>query len=413
MATTNPYALTDYESFWDDGYQVGLTSRGVLFGKPPEEIPADARDKWKEGWKAGKSDAKAGVTARAEPPAQSSSRPSQMSTEPSVSAEENTSHDRFWTFTINGRKVEGASTAEAQKTLGKVVATLARSVDYYRDYQKTFNETASSSIMNFIIETASGGHYQPDETVYAQLDRQLDGIRAEISNGDIGQAVADIGSTSEQVSHAGKAWVDFLDHFDQGGKNTIEGLGGVVKLSIAVEMVAATALTGGGAAAGAGIGGAGSGLNEVVDQWIGISTGQKKEFNWSKIGEEALIGAVLGAAAGALEGKWAQYLAEEAPGLVGANTAFLQKISATFIDAETGEVMTATQLAVKLEPLWGKVVTKLPVSAIKGALHAVAVKGIGAGADEKTVAKTIGSDISDDAWQLAIEETLKEAALIK
>jgi hypothetical protein len=58
-------------------------------------------------------------------------------------------------------------------------------------------------------------------------------------------------------------------------------------------------------------------------------------------------------------------------------------------------------------------VTKLPVSAIKGALHAVAVKGIGAGADEKAVAKTIGSDISDDAWQLAIEETLKEAALIK
>ena len=294
-----------------------------------------------------------------------------------------------------------------------MVATLARSVEYYRDYQKTFNETASSSVMNFIIETASGGHYQPDAAIYAQLDRQLDGIRAKISNGDIGQAVADIGPTSEQVGQAGKAWVDFLDHFEQGGKNTIEGLGGVVKVSIAVEMVAATALTGGGAAAGAGIGGAGSGLNEVVDQWVGISTGQKKEFDWSKIGEEALIGAVLGAAAGALEGKWAQYLAEEAPAVVGANTALLQRISATFIDAETGEVMTAAQLAVKLEPLWGKVVTKLPVSAIKGALHAVAVKGIGAGADEKTVAKTIGSDISDDAWQLAIEETLKEAGLIK
>jgi hypothetical protein len=407
MATTNPYALTDYESFWDDGYAQGLDSAGVLFAKPPDVIAADAQDKWKEGWKAARSDLKAGVNTSSEPPAESSSDASG----PSASSAAADGHR--WTFEINGRKVEGATTEEAQKALRRVVDAIARSVDFYRDYQKSFNETAGSSVMNFIIETAAGGYYQPDEALYAKVDSEIEGIRGQISNGDIAEAVAAIGPVSADAEKAGQAWVDFLGHWDKGGTNTIKGLGGVVKVSIMVEMVAATALTGGGAAAGAGIGGAGSGLNETVDQWIAVSTGEKKKMDWTKVGEEALIGAVLGAAGGALEGKWAELLAKEAPSIVGANTPFLQKLATTLIDNETGQVMTAAEVAVKMEPLWGKVVTKLPMSAIKGALHAVALKGIGSGADEKTVAQTIGSDISDDGWQLAIETVLKEAALIK
>ena len=39
MATTNPYALTDYESFWDDGYKEGLNSRGGVVRQTPRGDP--------------------------------------------------------------------------------------------------------------------------------------------------------------------------------------------------------------------------------------------------------------------------------------------------------------------------------------------------------------------------------------
>ena len=135
-------------------------------------------------------------------------------------------------------------------------------------------------------------------------------------------------------------------------------------------------------------------------------------MDWTKVGEEALIGAVLGAAGGAVEEQWAKYLAEEAPVLVGAETPVLKTIAAKFINNETGQVFTAAEMAVKMEPLWGRVVTKLPIAVIKGAIHAVVLKGIGGKPDEKTVARTIGSDVSDDAWTLAIETVLKETGLV-
>jgi hypothetical protein len=47
---------------WAEGYDDGQHSKGQLFAKPPLMLTDKAKEKWKEGWKAGKADANSGVS---------------------------------------------------------------------------------------------------------------------------------------------------------------------------------------------------------------------------------------------------------------------------------------------------------------------------------------------------------------
>jgi hypothetical protein len=408
--TSNPYALTDYEQYWADGYVAGQNSPAkTLFPKPPDTLTSsDQADKWKEGWKAGRADAKAGISGD---PATGQGQSSQLpSTPPPPSAG---GGEHVWNFTFNGKTFEHVSTDAAEKALVTIADGLERRIEYVEGYQIEFNKAASSHIMNAIIETASGFHYQPKQDVWGKLKPEVAAIKSAASSGQIADAVAKADKASTDVEAAAHAWFTFLDQWDKGGTNTIEALGTVVKVSIMVEAVAATALTGGGAAAGAGIGAGNSGLTEMADQFVAQAEGKQHDFDWAKIGEEALIGAIVGGAGGAAEGPWAEALAEEAPGIVGAKTALLEKIAPTFIDSETGVAMTASQLAVKMEPLWGKAVTKIPFTVLKGIVHKLLAAGIEGKGDKKTIAATIIGDLQDDTIQMIIEQTLKEASMIK
>lgn len=417
MATANPYALTDLEPFWADGYQQAQANPSALFGKPPEDLSPDSKDKWKEGWRAGKQDLRDG---QSQPDASDSSEQDAAATDAPLASPAGPAgtggggrEERLWVFTVDGTKYEGVTTEEAGKALDRVATALERRVSYYSGYQETFNQTATSSVVNAILETASGFHYQPSSAVWEELDKEIAAVRAALSAGRIDDAATEAATTSEAVSVAAKAWNDFLDHFYQGGDNTIEALGTVAKVSITAEAVMITVATdgAGNAAIGSAVGGGSSGLTEWVDQWVDINEGKQHAFDWHKIGEDALIGAVLGGASNGLSEHWAELLARYAPSTVGANTALLSRISTSFIDSETGARMTAEALAVKMEPLWGKAVTKLSATVLKTAIHSALSSAIGSGSDADSFAKTLADEISEEAWEFAIEETLKEAGL--
>lgn len=59
MATSNPYAGTPDELYWQQGYDEGFANPKKLFAKPPDVLNDEGTAVWKEGFFVGKEDAKA------------------------------------------------------------------------------------------------------------------------------------------------------------------------------------------------------------------------------------------------------------------------------------------------------------------------------------------------------------------
>ncbi|HWE56475.1 MAG TPA: hypothetical protein VG435_13250 [Acidimicrobiales bacterium] len=409
MSTANPHASTDLEAPWADGYAQGVADTKSLFPKPPADLEGDAKATWRDGWKAAKADLKAGVnqsSADPTPAAESTPAPAPTSEdEPEMSSE-----DRRWVFTIDGQPYDGVTTEEAQKALGRVTATLARRVSYYSDYQADFHQT-SGGVMGLIVETVGGFHYPPDAAVWADLTADIDAIKSLVGGGQISEATKLLATTSEAVEHAAEAWNEFLEHFNEGGETTVTALTVVFKASVKIDVVLATIATGGaGAAAGVAVGGGGAGLGEWADQYVEVNEGKKHDLDWTKIRDEALIGAVMAGVGGKISEAWAELLAKYAPAVVGADTAVLSKLSTTFIDNETGLPVTVEALAVKMEPHWGEAVSGLTAASITAALE-TALRHLSGEPDPDTFAKAVLDNIGDDTWEAILEAILVRIGL--
>jgi hypothetical protein len=318
---------------------------------------------------------------------------------------------QVYNFTLNGTAYENLTLDQAQAQLAKLVTSLNNRVTYYQGYQSEFGKV-TNSFMNFVIGTASGFNYQPDAAIWGTLTGEINDASSSASSGSIPDAATKLTTAATDVATAVKAWNDYLDNFYGGGNNVISALGTVAQLSIGAEAVMITVATGGagGAAASAAIGAGGSGLSDAVDQWVNINEGKQHDFNWKELGEKAVLGAVLGAAGGALGEKWAAMVAKYAPDVVGANTPLLEKIGQEFIDSNTGARLTAAEVAAKMEPLWGKVVTSLPGDAVKVAIEKMMAEDKG-GDGEESFARGLAGEIGDSTWEELVKTALKDLGL--
>lgn len=309
---------------------------------------------------------------------------------------------------MNGQEYD-VTTDAATAAINGFGQTLTNKVQYYQGYQQTFNQQ-TNSFMNAIIEIAGGLHTQPDAGVWDNINGEVNSATGAAGGGDIAGAVGSINQAANDLQTASQAWEDFLNHFYGGGNNVITGLGWVAKISITVEAGLITVATGGagGAAAAGAIGAGNAGLSEAVDQWVNINQGTQHDFEWGKLGLAAVMGGILGAAGDAVQPKVAELLAQYLPGIVGANTAFLESLGTKFIDNETGEAMTAAAVATKLEPLWGQIVSKIPVGVIKGVVQSAFDSLAGVSSFEEGI-KQIAGDISLDSISDVITDVLKEA----
>jgi hypothetical protein len=401
MATANPYPDSSYGEVWEQGYNDGLNGVGGMFGTPPSDLDDDYVGKWKEGFKAGKVDAKTGVSVAPDPPPQ----PSQTQAPAQGGGQD--SGERTWDFTVEERKFDNVSTSAAEKALAGLADGLERRIEYFEGYQVEFNKACDSHVMNFIIEAAGGGHWQPDAAIWGGLKDEVAKIRSAASGGQIIEAAEAVTKVSTDVQQAGEDWQRFLDYFQEGGNAVVEDLGHVVKASIFVEVALAEFATGGEASA---LIGAGDGsLNEMADQYIAVSTGKASEMDWTKVAVDGVMGAVLGAAGDAVSEKWAGLLAKAAPGLVGADTSLMESIGSKFINTATGKAFTAAEMAAELEPAWGKVITKLPVNAVKEAITTLVDSGFGEKTSDESLAEKILKTISDTTWEVVIEEAVKDS----
>lgn len=408
MATANPYPDSSFGEVWEQGYNDGLNGVGGMFGNPPSDLNDDYVAKWKEGFRAGKVDAKTGVSvAPSAAPQQSTQQsPPQSQSQAPVQGGSQGSGEQVWNFTVEGKKFDNVSTSAAEKALTGLADGLERRIEYFEGYQVEFNKAADSHVMNFIIEAAGGGHWQPDEAIWGQLKDEVAKVKSAASGGQIIEAANAVTKASEDVQKAGEDWQSFLDHFWEGGNAVIEDLGHVVKASIFVEVVLANIATDGEASA---LIGAGDGsLNEMADQYIAVSTGKAKEMDWTKVAVDGVMGAVLGAAGGAVSEKWAGLMAKAAPGLVGADTSLMESIGSKFINTATGKAFTAAEMAAELEPVWGKIITNLPVNAVKDAITDLVNSGFGEKTSDESLADKILTTIEKTTWEEVIKDVVKD-----
>jgi hypothetical protein len=314
-----------------------------------------------------------------------------------------------WCFTLEGKGYEVTPEA-AQKAINEVAQTLASKVAYYKGYQEEFGK-ATNSFMNGIIELASGhSPFQPDAAIWDTISGEIEAAKGSAASDPPG-AAANLNKAEQALGTASEAWQTYLNHFYGGGDNVITGLGYVVKLSITIEAVALTP-TGAGAGAVAAIGAGNAGLSEMVDQWVSINQGKTHEFEWGKMGISAITGAILGAAGNAVQPAVAEAMAKYMPSIVGANTAFLESLGTKFIDNDTGVAVTAAKIAADMEPLWGKLISKVPVGIVKGAIDAASGALTGSVSLEdgiKKICEGISLDSLTDVFFDVLKEVLKPA----
>jgi hypothetical protein len=313
-----------------------------------------------------------------------------------------------WSFMLEGKGYEVTADA-ATKAINSVADTLASKVAYYKGYQEEFGK-ATNSFMNGIIELAGGAHFQPDAGIWDTISGEISSAKGSAASDPPG-AASNLNKAEEELGKASAAWQDFLNHFYGGGDNVITGLGYTVKLCITIEAVALTP-TGASTGVVAAVGAGNAGLSEMVDQWVSINQGKTHEFEWGKMGISAITGAILGAAGNAIQPAVAEAMAKYMPSIVGANTAFLESLGTKFIDNDTGAAVTAAKLASDLEPLWGKLISKIPVGIVKGAIDAASGALTGSVSLEdgiKKICEGISLDSLTDVFMDVLKEVLKPA----